>query len=152
MGDVHGTAPVFGGRRYVPGRAYSFHDLPKQVQEDLVAQEEAVEVHHGIPVESGSYRLLMVPHAQLVRTLKERMGEKAYQAALKSSEVKAIAADIEHHGLKSPPVLDEGVKRALALALLGSDMPYFTIDETIPMPPYADMPSLEGRRVLWRAR
>jgi hypothetical protein len=38
------------------------------------------------------------------------------------------------------------VKRALALALLGWDMPYFTIDESIDMPAPVFIPTLDARR------
>lgn len=146
LGESYGAGRVvkFGKKDYLVGHRYGWEELPSQVQDDVDLQEEEIESRFGRDPKSLSYRFIVIPYADLVRHLEDRYGDR-YKAKLKSPMVIALARDIEANGLKTPPVLEEGMTRALALARLGWDMPYFTIDEPIEMPEPLFIPSLDGR-------
>ncbi len=130
---------------YAIDESYPFYLLPPGVQKDIQAQTDDIELHFNIPAEMATYRMILVPHYELVRSLKERFGEEGYRKRVRSRETKALAKKIDEEGLQQPPVLDEGISRALALAWLGWDMPYFTIDEMMELEPPVYIPTLEGR-------
>lgn len=136
----------FGGRTYTVGQSYGFRDLPAAVQRDIVKQEEEIAVRYGMPPEATHYRFIIVPHDELIRLLKEVFGEREYEKRLRDSATREFAHRIDQEGLQHPPVLDEGWRRAFALAYLGWDMPYFVMDEPIEMPEFVNIPTLDGRR------
>lgn len=150
LGRTQPTGEVyqFEGKPYEVGQSYYFDNLPKGVQNDIRVQADDIELHTSMSPESAIYRLILVPHSEVVRTLKERFGKGEYNKRLRSKRVRDLAKTIEREGLQQPPVLDEGIHRALALALLGWDMPYFTLEEMIGAPEAAFIPTLEG----WRRR
>lgn len=137
----------FEGKPYVVGESYHFHELPKGVRKDVLSQSEDIEAHYGRTAKSATYRLIMVPRQELVRMLQERFGEKEYSKMLHDPDLIAFARQIEREGLQRPPALDEGWRRAFALAYLGWDMPYFTVDEPLDMPEPTFIPTLEGHRL-----
>jgi hypothetical protein len=143
-----GETYTFDRKPYEVGQSYRFAQLPQGVQEDIMVQADDIELHAGTPVDAATYRLILVPHSEVVRTLKERFGEDDYNKRLRSKAVRTLAKTIEQEGLQQPPVLDEGIHRALALALLGWDMPYFTLDEMLDLPEPVFIPTLDG----WRRR
>lgn len=143
-----GEIYTFDRKPYEAGRSYRFHELPEGVQEDVLVQADDIELHANTSVDAATYRLILVPNAELVRTLKERFGEDDYNKRLRSKAVRTLAKKIDQEGLQQPPVLDEGIHRALALALLGWDMPYFTLDEMLDLPEPVFIPTLDG----WRRR
>ncbi len=137
----------FGGHDYIVGAPYRFADLPWSVRRDARAQEEDIEVHHNVDFRDATYRLIIVPHEDLVRSLEDRFGEEELTQKLRANTIHALSRKIEKEGLQQPPVVDEGIDRALALVLLGWDMPYFTVDESIEWPvEEMRIPTLEGRR------
>jgi len=135
---------VFERRCYSPGETYSFFELPSLSQKDALRQTSDFEAHFGRNPESMHFRFLMVPHQEVVRLLENHYGPKLLQM-MRSSAVQKIVRSIEQEGLKYPAVADEGWKRALALADLGQDLPYFEVIEPIEMPYPAMIPTLEGR-------
>lgn len=144
MGETRQEVYRFGSHDYQVGRTYTYKELPKEVRKDLSAQVDEIESRYGRDPKTLHYRLVMVPYPELVRQLQDRLGAR-YERLLRDPQIAALAQDIEHHGLKSPPVLEEGLKRAMALASLRWDMPYFTIDEPIAMPSPEFIPTLDGR-------
>lgn len=135
----------FDGKPYVIGRSYSFRDLPKGSRKDALSQDEDIEAHYGRSAKTATYKLVMIPHEELVRMLLERFGEKGYSKRLHDPDLIAFARQIEREGLQQPPVGDEGLRRAFAAAYLGWDLPYFLVEETIEMPGPTFIPTLEGR-------
>lgn len=146
LGERHVESYVFDGRRYRVDEVYPFGQLPKGAQRDARRQDDDIRAHYGVPATAAYYHFVIVPHDELVSALQRRFGESRYAVMLEDPSVIALAREIERHGLQQPPVLEEGWRRALAIAYLGWDLPYFTIDEPIEMPTYADMPTLDGRR------
>lgn len=144
LGETRREVYRFGGRDYSVGHRYTFKELPVEVRKDLALQKDEVESRYGRDPKTLKYRLVMVPYTELVRLLQQRLGAR-YERLLRDPAIMALAQDIEAHGLKSPPVLEEGLKRALALASLRWDMPYFTVDEPIHMPSPEYIPTLDGR-------
>lgn len=137
----------FEGKVYVIGESYTFSQLPKGVQKDVLSQSDDIEAHYGRSARSAIYRLVMVPHGNVVRMLQDHFGEDAYAKMVRDPKLVAFAHRIEREGLQQPPALDEGWRRAFALAYLGWDMPYFRIEETLEMPESTFIPTLEGRRL-----
>lgn len=141
----HPAAPVrFGKKDYTVGKRYSWEDLPPAVRKDVENQEEEIESRFGRDPRTLRYRLVIIPHADLVRHLEDRYGAR-YTEKLRDPKVLELARDIDRRGLQSPPVLEKGLRRALAIASLGWDMPYFTVDEPISMPEPTYIPTLDGR-------
>lgn len=145
LGERHADSYVFDGRRYRIGKLYTFDELPKGVRHDAKLQDDDIRVHYGVPSTGATYRFVLVPHEELVEMLHQRFGEQRYAAMMEDPGVIALAREIQRHGLQQPPILDEGWKRAWAVAYLGWDLPYFTLDEPIEIPPYTNIPSLDGR-------
>lgn len=135
---------IFERRCYAPGGTYSFFELPSLSQKDAVRQTADFEAHFGRNPQSMSFRFLMVPHQEVVRLLENHYGPKL-KDMMQSAAVQKIAHSIKKEGLKYPAVADEGWKRALALAGLGRDLPYFEVVEPIEMPYAAMIPTLDGR-------
>lgn len=135
----------FGSRYYVVGDAYSWKELPVVVQRDIVAQADEIEARFGRDYRTLRFRLVIIPHAALLRILNVRFGEEGLARRLSDRKVRALAKEIQHEGLQYPPVLEEGIQRALAVAYLGWDMPYFLLDEPIEMPEPRFIPTLDGR-------
>ena len=137
----------FGGHEYIVGQPYRFEDLPWSGRRDARAQAEDIEVHRGVDYRDATYRLTIVPNEDLVNSLEDRFGEEELARKLRMNTIHALSRKIERDGLQQPPVVDEGIDRALALVLLGWDMPYFTVDESIEWPvEEMRIPTLEGRR------
>lgn len=137
----------FGKREYQVGERYTWKELPLEVRRDVDRQQEEIESRYGRDPKTLHYRLVLVSNQDLIRHLKERFGADRYEEKVQQARIKTLADDILAHGLKIPPVLEEGMQRALALARLGWDMPYFTVDEPIEMPEPSYIPTLDGR---WR--
>jgi hypothetical protein len=137
----------FDNKSYVIGESYSFNDLPKGVRKDALSQNDDIEAHYGRSARTVTYKLVMVPHQELVRMLQERFGERGYSKRVHDPDLIAFARQIEREGLQQPPVADEGWHRAFALAYLGWDMPYFMVDEPIEMPGPTFIPTLDGPRM-----
>lgn len=138
---------VFERRCYVSGDTYSFFELPSLSQKDAIRQTADFEAHFGHNPQAMHFRFLMVPHQEVVRLLEEHYGPRLMEM-MQSAAVQKIAHSIRKEGLKYPAVADEGWKRALALAGLGQDLPYFEVVEPIEMPYSAMIPTLEGNRIL----
>lgn len=136
---------VFERRCYAPGDTYSFSELPSLSQKDARRQAADFEAHFGRSPESMNFRFLMVPYQEVIRLLENHYGPKMTEM-MESSAVQKISRSILREGLKYPAVADEGWKRALALASLGQDLPYFEVVEPIEMPYSVMIPSLEGIR------
>lgn len=146
MGKVEACeGSVFERRCYYPGEIYRFFELPSLSQKDALRQRADFEAHFGHGPESMSYRFLLVPHTEVMRILEKRYGSDLPHA-MDSEAVRKLAQSIRREGLKYPAVADEGWQRALAIAGLGLDLPYFEVMPAIDMPQTAWIPSLEGRR------
>jgi len=137
----------FEGKVYTVGRSYTFSELPKGVQKDVLSQSDDIEAHYGHSARAAAYRLVMVPHESVVQMLQDHFGEETYSKTIRNPKLISFAHQIEREGLQQPPALDEGWRRAFALAYLGWDMPYFTIEEGLEMPNPTFIPTLEGRRL-----
>jgi hypothetical protein len=136
---------VFERRCYAPGDTYSFSQLPSLSQKDAIRQTDDFEAHFGRNPQSMYFRFLMVPHQEVVRLLEKHYGPKLTEM-MQSAAVQKIAHSIQKEGLKYPAVADEGWKRALALADLGQDLPYFEVVEPLEAPYAAIIPTLDGVR------
>lgn len=136
---------LFEGRRYSPGKVYRWDELPSVTRHDAKVQSDDFEAHFGRGYRHLDYRLIVVPHDEVMRVLRERYGDRL-ESLMRSAEIRRLAALIEKHGLRYPPLHNEGWKRALAMAVLGRDLPYF--DATLPFgaEPAPFIPTLEGRR------
>lgn len=132
----------FEGRCFEPGNYYTWDDLTAGMKRDVLLQQEDVEALYRLPVENLTYRFLLVPNESLLLEIYRRFGEGASER-VRTREVQAIVRSIERHGLKSPPVGEEGWKRALALAYLDMDMPYISIVPPFEAGPFA-FAALEG--------
>lgn len=113
----------FGDRTYKVGDAYEFEELPEGVQDDVVVQLE----FERVPADFR-YRLVVVPHETLMGSLEERYGTGLGEA-IDDQDIADLAENIRARGLQLPPVGDEGWHRALAVAKLGWDLPYFVMEE-----------------------
>ena len=138
------TAFRFGGKQYTPGEIYSWEDLPSETRHDLLKQAEDLEYIHGKGPRKLQYRFQVMPHATLMSFLANEYKE-GLEKAMNSRSVASLARSIEREGLRYPPAVDEGWKRALALASLGMDMPFFGA-----VPPFLAeealfSPAVEGR-------
>lgn len=145
LGKSHACAAPqvrFDRKCFQPGAHYGWDDLTPEMKRDVGRQRDEVEPVHGRPVENLTYRFIVIPHRELVAILAERFGPNPMQIA-KSADVRKIARSIEREGLRSPPIGEEGWKRALALASLGMDMPYVSILPPFEMGPYPFV-ALEG--------
>lgn len=136
---------IFERRCYTSGAIYSFYDLPSLSQKDALRQTDDFESHFGHGPESMRFRFLMVPHTDVVRLLEQHYGPELPKL-MQSAAVRKLAQSIGREGLKYPAVADEGWKRALAIAGLGRDLPYFEILEPFEMPFNPMIPTLEGVR------
>lgn len=136
----------FGSRHYIVGQHYAWRELPATVQHDIVVQADDIEARYGRDPRTLKYQLIKVPHADLVRMLADRFGQSGYSKRIHDPKLVAFAHKIERAGLQYPPVLEEGLQRALALSYLGWDMPYFTLDEPIEMPEHSFIPTLDGAK------
>lgn len=136
---------VFAQSCYVFGNRYTWEQLPPGARKDALKQRDDFEWAYGRGPEGLLYSFALMPHAELVRVLQQEYGA-AFAERLASPEVRRMARSIAKEGLKSPPVGQEGWRRALALASLGLDMPFFA-----EIPPFAVgeptfIPTLEGAR------
>ena len=135
----------FGSKQFVPGEIYSWGDLPSETRHDLLKQTEDLEYIHGRGPRRLEYRFQVMPHAALMSFLANEYKE-GLEKAMNSRSVASLARSIEQEGLQYPPAVDEGWKRALALASLGMDMPFFGV-----VPPFLVeeealfSPAVEGR-------
>lgn len=136
----------FGGKPYVVGNSYPWKDLPPQVQKDLASQADEIESRYGRDPRSLQYKLVLVSHPDLIRSLQDRFGEEGFLKRLKEPKTLALARQIDQDGLQYPPVVEQGFRRAFALAYLGWDMPYFMLEEPIDMPSPEYIKTLDGRR------
>lgn len=134
---------VFGGRQFVFGGIYSYDDLPQATRRDILAQEDDLQARFGAGARTLHFMLVVVPHADLVRELRLRYGTDL-ENAMAAPEVAALAHSIARHGLQYPPVGEEGWTRALAMAALGSDMPYFEVLEPFEAGIAPAIPTLDG--------
>jgi hypothetical protein len=134
---------IFGGRRFVFGEVYSYDDLPQATRRDILAQEDDLQARFGTGARTLHFRLVLVPHDDLVRELHLRYGA-GLEDAMAAPEVAALAHSIARYGLQYPPVGEEGWTRALAMAALGSDMPYFEILEPFETGISPAIPTLDG--------
>jgi hypothetical protein len=134
---------IFERRCYTPGESYSFDDLPSLSRRDAIAQTADFQSHFGHGPEVMHFRFLMVPHAEVMVLLERQYGAGLRQA-MNSQAVRKLALSISREGLKYPAVADEGWKRALAIASLGKDLPYFEVLPPFDMPEPQWIPSLEG--------
>lgn len=134
----------FGGKQYIPGEIYSWEALPSETRHDLLKQAEDLEYIHGRGPKRLQYRFQVMSHAALMSFLANEYKE-GLEKAMNSRSVASLAHSIEREGLRYPPAVDEGWKRALALASLGMDMPFFGA-----VPPFLTeealfSPAVEGR-------
>lgn len=139
-------AIMFDGKRYQIHQAYSWRELPSVTRQDAKSQADDFESHYGRSYQDLSYELLLIPHADLVAMLQSRLGAN-YERLAKTPEIKRLMDLIRRHGLRYAPLVDEGWKRAIAVAQLGGDLPYWRVVE--PLEFEADpigIPTLDGRR------
>ncbi len=134
---------TFEGRRFTPREIYSWDELPSETRQDLLKQADDIEFIHGRTPDKLQYRFQVMPHADLVAFLTAEYG-KGLEKAMDSRAIASLARSIEREGLKYPPAVDEGWKRALALASLDMDMPFFGV-----VPPFISeemlfSPAVEG--------
>lgn len=143
MGRSH-EGIVFEGRRFVPGRAYRWGELPSGTRKDLKEQRADVEFVHGAEPEELLYTFRVMPHDDLVVELNKRYGP-GLEHEMKRREVADLARSIKRSGLRNPPAIDEGWRRALAIASLDMDMPFFAV--VPPIMPESEFfrPAVEGR-------
>ena len=113
----------FGGRDYHVGQTYRFEDLPQPTQEDVEIQFEG----RHYTVEDCTYRLVIIPYADLLANLDEECGPNLTDI-LDDPDVKRLARSIKRDGLHYPPVGEEGNHRRLAAVRLGMDIPEFIIE------------------------
>jgi len=134
---------IFGGRRFVFGGVYGYDDLPPATRRDILAQEDDLQERFGAGARTLHFMLVLVPHTDLVSELRLRYGA-GLEDAMAAPAVTALAHSITRHGLQYPPVGEEGWMRALALAALGIDMPYFEVLEPFEIPGPVAIPTLDG--------
>jgi hypothetical protein len=139
------TGTVFERRCYEYGSSYPFQQLPAETRRDAKRQTEELEYVFGKPADELIYRFDILQHSELVRMLEHEYGAR-FPERLESPAVRRMATSIEREGLKYPPVVDEGWKRALALAGLGMDMPFFSVIPPVGGDFPVRIPSLEGTR------
>lgn len=120
----------FGRKCYVPGQVYPFEELPAVAKEDARSQRDDLEFIHGRAPEELLYNFDVMPHQALLEMLQAKYGPDWKKAAA-APKIRKIARSIEKNGLESPPLVDEGWDRALALASLGLDMPYFDVPPSV---------------------
>lgn len=135
---------VFERRCFIPGNTYSFSDLPSHSQKDAIRQHADFEANFGRSPETMGFRFLLVPHEEVLRLLHQHYGA-GLKKEMHKEAVRKLAHSIEREGLKYPAVADEGWKRALAIASLGRDLPYFEVLDPFDVPFRPAIPSLEGR-------
>jgi hypothetical protein len=139
------AAITFDAKAYRVGEAYSWGDLPATTRREAIAQDADLEARFGRGAKELFYRFVVVPHPDLLRFLSDRYGPRL-DDALESPEIRELARKIERRGLQHPPVGEDGLERALAVAALGWDLPYFEVVEPFgPMEPVF-IPTLEGKR------
>lgn len=136
---------VYERRCFIQDSIYSFYDLPSHSQKDALRQGADFEAHFGHGPESMRFRFLMVPHAEVMRLLEQQYGAELANK-MRSEPIRKLAQSIEREGLQYPAVADEGWKRALAIASLGRDLPYFEVLEPFDMPFDPMIPTLDGNR------
>jgi hypothetical protein len=145
LGKVDSCAGVVFERHcFTPGKTYFFNDLPSMSQKDALRQNADFEAHFGRGPETMGFRFLLVPHEEVLRLLHQHYGA-GLKKEIQKEGVRKLAHSIEHEGLKYPAVADEGWKRALAIASLGMDLPYFEVLEPFEMPFEPGIPTLDGR-------
>lgn len=135
---------TFAGDLYVVGGYFSWDELPSKTRRDARDQDADLEVAFGRPARDLTYQLIMIPNEDVMRILEERFGDK-FDRHLRSREINKLAHEIDRRGLQYPPVGEEGWKRALAVAKLGWDLPYFQVVSTLESPALP-IPTLEGNR------
>jgi len=135
---------VFEGRRFVPGETYFWTQLPAGTRRDVEAQRADVEFVHGAEPEELLYSFRIMPHRDLVAELNKRYGP-GLETEMKRRAVVDIARSIKRTGLRNPPVIDEGWKRAMAIASLDMDMPFFSVIPPIMREEAFFRPAVEGR-------
>lgn len=135
----------FEGKRYRLNHPYRWEDLPSVTKKDALAQQDDFEAHFGRGARDLLYRLLLIPRADVVKMLEARFGEGLFQK-MRAPEIRKLAESMKKDGLQYPPIVNEGVNRALAAASLGWDLPYFDAIEPFEVEGPTFIPTLEGRR------
>lgn len=136
---------TFEGKRYLLNHPYRWDDLPSVTKKDALAQEDDFEAHFGQGARRILYRLIVIPHADVIKMLEGRFGEALFRT-MRSPGIQKLAASMKKDGLQYPPIVNEGVNRAIAAAALGWDLPYFDAIEPFEMEEPVFIPTLEGRR------
>jgi hypothetical protein len=92
---------------------------------------------------------VLFPNAQSKEILKLHFGEHL-EDILRDPRIHALAEEIEDAGDVLPPLGEEGLDRAVAVTLLGWDLPLFQVVPpilTLPRGPLlTPPPRIEGRR------
>ena len=129
---------------FVPGQTYSWDQLPVGTRKDVEAQRADVEYVYGAEPEDLLYAFRIMEHDELLAELRKRYGP-GLEKEMKRRPVADLARSIKRSGLRYPPVIDEGWKRAMAIASLDMDMPFFAV--VPPVLPEETMfrPAVEGR-------
>lgn len=135
---------VFERKCYVPSEIYRFDELPSTTKRDARKQTEDLELHYGSDPEFLNYRFQVIPHEALHGILERQFGD--LEPVMTSPGIRRLAKSISEEGLKYPALAGEGWKRALAIASLGMDLPYFEPIPRLEYVPEPSFPSLEGRR------
>jgi hypothetical protein len=134
---------LFERKCFEPGAYYGWDDLTPLMKRDAERQRDEIESVHGQSPEALTFHFLIVPHRELMGVLSDRFGPDL-ERLLESDDIQKIARSIEEKGLKSPPLGEEGWKRAVALASLAMDMPYLSVVPPFEAGPFA-FATLEGR-------
>ena len=134
---------------HLPGRVYRLEDLPAGSQKDVLDQWEDIELRFGRDPRSLLFRFIVIPNWELRQAVNAYFGDNT-ASLLRSQPIRSLMSSItKEGGLDYPPVGDAGWDRALAMAQLGMDMPYFIVDEPLEIPvpsPLPPMLSLEGAK------
>ncbi|MFN0138639.1 MAG: hypothetical protein ACKVQW_00955 [Pyrinomonadaceae bacterium] len=104
-------------------RIYSFDELPKATQADLLVQFAA-----DFEFDPNEFRLQLriVSYAQLTEELDNVFGPNLLDF-VEDDYVQSLADDILRNGLQNPPIGNEGLHRKLAHHYLERDMLRFEV-------------------------
>jgi hypothetical protein len=106
------------------GKVYQYHELPKQIQEDIDVQLEDGEYNS----DDYNYVAQLLEPSQIEEYLHNVFGEYSIGEAIDHPDMKRLIKKIKRDGLDYPPVGNEGNHRALAFYELGLPLPYLNME------------------------